>query len=114
MITSELIKRIRSVSRENGWAIGVHGTLKRDIDLIAAPWTEDACDWIDLWLKLSKEVPLWRGGIEKKPHGRMGCIMLQPGSEIIKEDGREIDYKNANFNPPQIDISFLAKQASQP
>jgi len=97
--TADLIARIRAIAAEHGWAVGVHGSLTRDIDLIAVPWTPDACIWVDLWLHLSKEVPLWRGGIERKPHGRMGCTLLQPGSEPIPGTG--------DFTPAQVDISFI-------
>lgn len=37
-----LIGPIRERARELGYAIAVHGTLIRDIDLIAVPWTLDA------------------------------------------------------------------------
>jgi hypothetical protein len=33
-----LIRPLRHVAHRYGYAIGVHGSLKRDIDLIAAPW----------------------------------------------------------------------------
>jgi hypothetical protein len=39
-----LIEPLRERARELGYAIGVHGTLKRDIDLIACPWTNEAVD----------------------------------------------------------------------
>ena len=32
---------IRKAARECGYAIGVHGSLMRDFDLIAVPWVED-------------------------------------------------------------------------
>lgn len=37
-----LIGPLREVASRLGYALGVHGTLKRDIDLIAAPWTSEA------------------------------------------------------------------------
>lgn len=37
-----LIGPLRERARELGYAIGVHGSLARDIDLIACPWTDDA------------------------------------------------------------------------
>ena len=37
-----LIEPLREVARSLGYALGLHGTLKRDIDLIACPWTKDA------------------------------------------------------------------------
>jgi hypothetical protein len=39
-----LIGPLREKARELGYAIGVHGTLKRDIDLIACPWSNGAVD----------------------------------------------------------------------
>jgi hypothetical protein len=33
---------MRERGRELGYAIAVHGTLKRDIDLVAIPWTDEA------------------------------------------------------------------------
>lgn len=38
----QLIGPLRDVARRLGYALAVHGTLKRDIDLIACPWTGDA------------------------------------------------------------------------
>ena len=39
-----LIGPLRERAKDLGYAIGVHGTLKRDIDLIACPWTNAAVD----------------------------------------------------------------------
>lgn len=36
------IERIRELAHQVGYALGVHGTLERDLDLIAAPWVEGA------------------------------------------------------------------------
>lgn len=35
---------IREAAREHGYAIGLHGSLRRDMDLIAVPWSESASD----------------------------------------------------------------------
>lgn len=37
-----LIEPLRDVARRLGYALAVHGTLVRDIDLIAVPWVDDA------------------------------------------------------------------------
>lgn len=37
-----MVPRITEVARELGYAIGVHGSMHRDLDLIAVPWTEEA------------------------------------------------------------------------
>lgn len=39
-----MIDPLRARARELGYALAVHGTLKRDIDLIACPWTSEAVD----------------------------------------------------------------------
>jgi hypothetical protein len=38
----QLIEPLREVAHRLGYALAVHGTLKRDIDLIACPWTSHA------------------------------------------------------------------------
>lgn len=40
----KLIGPLREVARQHGYAVGVHGSIKRDIDLIAVPWTAEAVD----------------------------------------------------------------------
>ncbi|MCE9566374.1 MAG: hypothetical protein K8U57_30490 [Planctomycetes bacterium] len=39
-----LIGPLREKARALGYALAVHGTLMRDIDLIACPWTDDAVE----------------------------------------------------------------------
>ena len=34
--------QIREVARAHGYALGLHGSMARDLDVIAVPWTEDA------------------------------------------------------------------------
>lgn len=43
-----LIGPLRERARELGYALAVHGTLKRDIDLLACPWTEQAVPAVEL------------------------------------------------------------------
>jgi hypothetical protein len=37
-----LIGPLREVARSKGYVLAVHGTLIRDIDLVACPWIENA------------------------------------------------------------------------
>lgn len=37
-----MIPRLTEIARENGYALGVHGSMNRDLDLIAVPWTDEA------------------------------------------------------------------------
>lgn len=42
--TDETIATVRDVARKHGYSVGVHGSLKRDLDLMAVPWTDGADD----------------------------------------------------------------------
>jgi len=37
-----ILPDIKKAARECGWAIGVHGSLQHDLDLMAMAWTEEA------------------------------------------------------------------------
>lgn len=75
---ANLIDPIRKVARQFGYAVGVHGTLARDIDLIAVPWTDSAVDPQLLVDAIAGLVRAFNDGFVKvdddcprdKPHGR--------------------------------------------
>lgn len=69
------IKLIWKLAREVGYAIGIHGSLKRDFDLIAVPWVDDAVDEFDFILHMKKGLKADLIGSEKKPHGRFGIVL---------------------------------------
>lgn len=81
-----LLPRIRAVARQSGYAIGVHGSCSRDLDLIAAPWTKKAVEPMTLAIRFSKEFSkYWKGrkafeseGFGGKPHGRK-CFVIYLG-----------------------------------
>ena len=62
-------------ARRHGYALALHGSLQRDLDLIAVPWREDAAQPVDLVRALGEifdivpNHPIDRP--EKKPHGRL-------------------------------------------
>lgn len=76
---------IREAACFQGYAVAVHGSLKRDIDLIAVAWTEQAKSPEDLVRAIMGAV----GGIlgnccmlsalSDKPHGRLACTLVHPG-----------------------------------
>ena len=37
-----MIPALRRVAREHGYALGLHGSMARDLDLIAVPWVDNA------------------------------------------------------------------------
>lgn len=69
-----ILPKIRAAARELGYAVGVHGSLYRDLDLIAVPWREDFAE-ID---KLAEVIQMAACGLrqtkygwETKPNGRV-------------------------------------------
>ncbi|MCD0167003.1 hypothetical protein [Deinococcus sp. 12RED42] len=64
-----------------GYTLAVHGSLERDLDLIACPWTEDAVSPDDLVSVLIDQGRLkQRGPWVDKPHGRRG-LTLRSGTD---------------------------------
>jgi hypothetical protein len=39
-----LYPKLREVARQHGYALALHGSLCKDLDVIAVPWVEDAAD----------------------------------------------------------------------
>lgn len=74
-----ILPEIRRVAYASGYGLGVHGSMRRDLDLIAVPWTDEAvnknllADRIQLSICGMKESKrTW----EEKPHGRTGTIIV--------------------------------------
>lgn len=69
-----IIPKIRETARVLGYAVGVHGSLERDLDLIAVQWVEDASS-VDSLVRalheaacgLQMQIYHW----ENKPGGRI-------------------------------------------
>ncbi len=79
-----MIGRLRDRARELGYALGVHGSLARDLDLIACPWTETASSPEDLAEALRAKV----GGVlgskgHERPHGRRIFVIHLGGGPYI-------------------------------
>ena len=98
-----LIEPLRAVARSCGYALAVHGTLERDVDLIAVPWTNHAssasvlaeairneAERICLYCRIGDceagalQPEFFNGGCPgMKPHGRMvWSLMLGGGSYL--------------------------------
>jgi len=89
-IYTELLPAIRDVAKQHGYAIAVHGSLRRDFDLIAVPWVDDISDEETLLFAIMDTIKLnksWKdhalNTLEKKPRGRTAYqIMLGAGMYI--------------------------------
>ncbi len=76
---------VREAALFKGYAVAVHGSLKRDIDLIAVAWTDQACPVEDLVHVIKGAVAgvlgncITLGEPSKKPHGRIAYTLIHPG-----------------------------------
>lgn len=74
--------KLAEAARANGYALAMHGTMTRDCDLVAIPWTDAAVDPLTLCKALRDAVgACWwnpecdhywpNGNASIKPHGRV-------------------------------------------
>ena len=71
----DVLAAVRVIARAHGYAVAVHGSLSRDVDLIAVPWKDlvspahvfvaDVVKRTGGWLRSKDACPT------KKPHGRL-------------------------------------------
>lgn len=66
--------RLVEIARDHGYALCLHGSLQRDLDLVAVPWVENPSDCVDLINSFCDEFDIQPNhDIKKpeiKPHGR--------------------------------------------
>lgn len=67
----------RNAVRNQGYAVAVHGSGVRDLDLIAVPWTEETPHTpLAVAEMIAAAIPgVITGKAEKKPHGRVGFVI---------------------------------------
>lgn len=67
---------IQSLAREVGYSVAIHGSLKRDVDLVAVPWTSEAKDWLILVDTLCHGLNASLvGEWERKPYSRVAVTL---------------------------------------
>lgn len=85
-----LLPRLQTTARSWGYALAVHGSLNRDMDLIAIPWIEEAAAseyliyrlWVTVGILGEASIP--RGPL-LRPHGRASwqiCLPLGASLDI--------------------------------
>ncbi len=63
---------LAEIARAHGYALAVHGSLARDMDLIAVPWVESPSEPEDVVAAIEERYGIRRIGIlTPAPHGRM-------------------------------------------
>lgn len=84
---------LAEIARKHGYALAVHGSLARDLDLIAIPWTDDAKEPQDILDDiLAKYAATLVGTVGYKPHGRTAYTL------------------SIGFGYCSIDLQFMPKQ----
>lgn len=105
--TAAIVDLIRTVARNYGWAIGVHGSMVRDIDLIAVPWTHHAAPWAEVHAALvAATTYLDEGRRVPMPLGRVAWMLLARGATTANAGHGATDPKG-RWWPPAIDISVM-------
>lgn len=68
-------------AREFGYALALHGSMQRDCDIIAVPWTDAAIGSDELIAVLLERhgLLLGAGGKTQKPHGRIAVPLMMGG-----------------------------------
>jgi len=82
VFVDQVIPKLRDTAKACGYALGLHGSLARDLDIIACPWTDRAISADDLIKRLAdacKDATGWgyrSGGCTDKPHGRRAFTII--------------------------------------
>lgn len=79
---------LREVAIDFGYALSVHGSMLKDLDLIAVPWIEKPKDHIDMLIKMADVLNVrfphgrfhWECEESLRPHGRKAYAIV-PGTE---------------------------------
>lgn len=78
-----LMPRITSIGKTHGYSMAVHGSRRRDLDVVAVPWTKDAHAPITLIRDIELKLLDYRfcpSDIRKvltqKPHGRLAYAIV--------------------------------------
>lgn len=97
-VYAAVLPALRERARELGYALGLHGSLVRDMDLIAAPWVAEAVSSDELAEALQAVLGGWVGPesgkvltwaeLQKcsKPHGRTAYTLRWGGDELLFVD----------------------------
>lgn len=100
----DVLPALRLAARGSGYAITVHGSLSRDIDLVAIPW-EERPDTPELLVQrlcgvlagiVGRALPASAERWVDKPHGRRALTIIMPGY------------------CPEIDLSIMPRVEKEP
>jgi hypothetical protein len=116
-----VVDQVRAIAKELGWGVGTHGSMVRDIDLIAVPWTNEACSTDALVQTLMERLGMTRWGTNqgKRAHGRRTFLLLKDEAESQQQrfnEGRDPGpvHPKGIWWPAAIDLSAMDPRETAP
>lgn len=83
LFVEQCLPALRDTARSMGYALAVHGTLRRDLDLVAIPWVERASspdELVEALALRTKDLTGWghltHDRWHEKPHGRIATTLV--------------------------------------
>lgn len=76
-----MFEKLDRIALRHGYALALHGSMARDLDLVAIPWVEDADDpdkLIEAFVRYvvdKSDVHISQPKPVKKPHGQMSYVI---------------------------------------
>lgn len=102
--------RLAEEARRLGYALALHGSLQRDLDVIAVPWRDDAAPAVDLVHALSEIFDIEPNHPidepQQKPHGRLGwSIPLWWGAYVDLSVMPRVEAPKVKERPRRVQLS---------
>ncbi len=104
-----LIPGLMKASREVGYSLAVHGSLMRDLDLIAVPWTEDSVSAERLILHILASVDGRLRNGAHKPEGSEEWVRVNASEPKAKPHGRLAWSIHVGHEGLYLDVSVMPR-----
>lgn len=112
-IYASIYHELAEVCRKHGYALAIHGSLAKDFDLIAIPWTDAPASPQSVIAEIESQFALKATGpLATNPHGRYCQTMVFAGGDAFLDlsfMSLSIDYTLARCNEMKHEIAELAK-----
>jgi len=74
-----LYPRLVPVAKKHGYALALHGSMVRDLDVIAIPWVAKPSTHVELAAAIAKKLDAFKPSkFTKRFHGRLACVITIP------------------------------------
>lgn len=100
--------KLREVARRHGYALALHGTLAKDLDVVAVPWVEDAADEDTLVRALVERC----GGYVSAGGRRVDGEWRKVGARTEKPHGRAAWTIHLGGNGGYVDLSVMPRSVA--